>query len=227
MKRSLSILTLVVVLMLGTTVILSAQDLSLTFAGRTGASSSYGEWKAAGGRLYQNDTEEPLAKINFRVPQSGEMEYTFDVRYEGGGVEDLEAGFGIQIFADRVHNGRSWGNGKSWLLWLNYDEETTYGGEGFRAQVYQSTSHTKMELLKDYDVPLNDAALTTANLNTIVPAKIVVNGNTGEVKVWDPTVQNRYYKFYLPEAPGKGSYVSLRTNSLAASFDNVAVKKLR
>jgi len=209
------------------TAMVSAQNLSLNFSRRTDASSSYGGWKTSGGRLQQSDVVNPLTKINFRVPQSGEMEYTFDVRYEGGGVEDRKAGFGLQVFVDKAHTGKSWGNGDSWLLWLNYDEKASYGGKGFRAQVYRSKSDTNMVILEDYNVPLDDSVLTDAQLDTVVPAKIVVNGNTGEVKVWDPTVSNRYYRFYLPEAPGRGSYVSLRTNSLAASFDNFEVRKLR
>jgi len=175
------------------------------------------------GRLYQSDEDQRLAKINFRVPQSGTMEYRFDVRYEGGGYEDRMGGFGLQVFADKAFAGRSWGNGKSYLLWLNYDENTTYGRPGFQAQVYKSRSHVDMRLLEDYQAQLPVKYLDIDYIDVAVPARIQVNGDTGLVKVWDPTRSGVYYRFYLDEAPGRGNYLALRTNSLAVSFDNLEV----
>lgn len=194
-----------------------------SFVSGTSASGDYGRWAAAGGRLFQRDTDEPLAKINFKADQYGVMEYTFDVRYEGGGLSDRMGGFGIQIFVDDAYNGKSWGNGESYLLWLNYDENPSYGGSGFRAQVYKSTGNSKMEILKGYDVALNPRVLTVKNLDLVVPVKIQVDGRSGLVKVWDPSRPGTYVRFYLDDSPGRGRYFSLRTNSLAASFDNVKV----
>jgi hypothetical protein len=132
-------------------------------------------------------------------------------------------GFGIHIFVDDAHNGKSWGNGKSYLLWLNYDEKPTYGGAGFRAQVYKSEGHSKMRLLEGYDVPLNPKVLTVKNLDLVVPVKIQVDGRSGLVKVWDPSRPGTYVRFYLDDSPGRGRYISLRTNSLAVSFDNLKI----
>jgi hypothetical protein len=186
-------------------------------------SGAYGDWHSMRGRLYQSDEDQRLAKINFRVPQSGTMEYRFDVRYEGGGYEDRMGGFGLQVFADKAFAGRSWGNGKSYLLWLNYDENTTYGRPGFQAQVYKSRSHVDMRLLEDYQAQLPVKYLDIDYIDVAVPARIQVNGDTGLVKVWDPTRSGVYYRFYLDEAPGRGNYLALRTNSLAVSFDNLEV----
>ncbi|MCF7913953.1 MAG: hypothetical protein K9L66_02170 [Spirochaetaceae bacterium] len=186
---------------------------------------AYGGWRIRNNRLYQQDTQEHLAKINFPAPQRGLMEYNFDVRYEAGGLSDRMGGFGIQLFVDDAHKGKSWGNGKSYLLWLNYDENPTYGKPGFRGQVYRSYSDTHMELLEGYDVALNPAVLTAENMQLKVPVKIQVNGNTGLVKVWDPSRPGTYVRFYLDEAPKSGKYISLRTNSLAVSFGNPEVTR--
>jgi hypothetical protein len=189
---------------------------------------SYGSWVGINGRLYQNDVNNPLAKINFQIPQSGTMEYDFNVRYQGGGFTDRKGGFGIQIFVDKAFNGKSWGDGNSYLLWLNYDEHPTYGGAGFRAQIYRSTSNVDMTLVPGYDIALNPSVLARGNVSQIVPVKIVVNGNTGGVKVYDPTKSTPYYyAFTLPTAPGSGGYVALRTNSLSVSFGGMKVTKLQ
>ena len=45
------------------------------------------------------------------------------------------------------------------------------------------------------------------------------------VKVWDPLVPNYYYRFGLGGPVKNGGYVSVRTNSLAASFGNFKVTK--
>src|SRR6056297_3795758 len=188
---------------------------------------SYGGWKLRSNRLYQQDTQEHLAKINFPAPQRGLMEYNFDVRYEAGGLSDRMGGFGIQLFVDDAHKGKSWGNGESYLLWLNYDEDPTYGKAGFRGQVYRSYSHSRMELIEGYDVALNPRVLTQENMSLKVPVKIQVDGDTGLVKIWDPSRPGTYVRFYLDDSPGRGSYMSLRTNSLAASFDNLEVSRVR
>ncbi len=206
----------------------SAQTVAIS-APNGPVSPSYGSWVGMNGRLYQNDVNNPLAKINFMIPQSGTMEYDFNVRYQGGGFEDLKGGFGIQVFIDKAFNGKSWGDGNSYLLWLNYDNNpNAYGGSGFRAQVYKSTSPVEMHIVPSLNYSLNPSVLTRSNVSTIVPVKIVVNGNTGSVKVYDPTHSTPYYyAFTLPTAPGSGQYVALRTNSLSVSFGDMKVTKLQ
>jgi hypothetical protein len=53
-----------------------------------------------------------------------------------------------------------------------------------------------------------------------VPAKIWVDGNTGEVRVYDPTDPDMldYFYFYLPTKNLTGNWISLRTNGLKLSF---------
>ncbi|GHV34085.1 hypothetical protein AGMMS4952_26400 [Spirochaetia bacterium] len=74
-----------------------------------------GRWGFTGDRLFQNDAGARLAKVNFKVPQSGSMLYEFNIRYEGG-AEDGHGGVGIHVFSDTAYNGASWGCGKSYLL---------------------------------------------------------------------------------------------------------------
>lgn len=179
-----------------------------------------GEWKLMGDRLYQMDTDDPLAKVNIKIPQQGAMIYEFNVRYEGG-AEDLHGGFGIHVFADSMHPRKSWGSGKSYLLWLNYDADPVGDAvpAGFSAQVYRSLSHSRMELLKSVDLNRYAYLLTPDNLDLKVPAKIYVDGDSGLVKVYSPIDPNYYFYFYLGnDEPLDGDWIALRSNSMAISF---------
>ena len=177
-----------------------------------------GSWFLSGDRLFQNDASARLAKVNVFAPQSGPMIYEFNVRYESG-VEDGHGGFGLHIFANNVLNRASWGSGSSYLLWLNYDDRPITRGipRGFSAQVYRSVTNSYMELVDSYD--LNEFAylLTYENVADPVPVKIWADGNTGEVRVYDPTSADYYWYFYLPRNL-KGNWVSLRTNGIRLSF---------
>jgi len=172
------------------------------------------------GRLYQNDASAPLAKVNIRVPQSGPMIYEFNARYEDG-PRKTHAGFGIHIFADDVLHSVSWGSGVSYLLWFNYDENPVTQGipRGLSAQVYRSYSNTRMDLIESVD--LNEfVGMVDQYITRQIPIKIWANGDTGEVRVYDPTdpALDYYFYFYLPTKGLKGNWISLRTNGLKASF---------
>jgi hypothetical protein len=183
-----------------------------------------GNWSLDGNRLYQKDARAPLAKVNIRTPQSGPMIYEFNVRYEAG-VEDGHGGFGIHIFADKVYNGPSWGNGKSYLLWLNYDEAPLPGSKipaGLSGQLYRSLGNSYMVLEESVD--LNDYVpfLEGENLFQEVPIKIWVNGETGEIRIYDPTDEGltSYYAIFMApqDIPTLGEWTALRTNGLSLSF---------
>lgn len=178
-----------------------------------------GEWALIGDRLYQMDSDDPLAKVNIQIPQKGSMVYEFNVRYEGG-AEDLHGGFGLHVFADSAHPRKSWGSGKSYLLWLNYDSNPVSDDipAGFSAQVYKSVSHTRMDLVKSIDLNRYAYLLTPSNLDLKVPAKIVVNGDTGMVKVYSPMDPNYYFYFYLDDKAMEGDWIALRSNGLSLSF---------
>ena len=210
---------------------------------------SYGNWSMAAGSLIQKDTKTGLARIDIRLPQSGIMQYDFTVRYNAGGYSDmaalaagkLHAGFGAHLGVDKAFLGKpSWGNGRSYLLWLNLDTAVPMNSKhyGIRAQVYKSTDNVNMDLMDAYNIDIVKALGATLpwainelskNLNVDIPIKIVINANTGEIKVYDPTIDpNRYgyayaYVFKLDPAMLKGNYVSIRTNSLSAVFGNGAV----
>ena len=226
MKRSIVFFTLALFLLLPAFAAADTVELSRNFSSGLSHDGAVGSWSTQGGRLHQKDTDNRLAKINFPAPQQGTMEYRFDVRYEGGG-EDRMGGFGIHVFVDEAYPNRSWGNGNSYLLWVNYDPEATYGKQGFVAQVYKSSNFFTMPILKDYQLKLDTSMVSREALRKTIPMRIQVNGNTGLVKVYDPRREHYYYKFRLPEPPRSGSHIALRTNSLAASFDNLQVKQIQ
>ncbi|AEF80523.1 hypothetical protein [Leadbettera azotonutricia] len=182
-----------------------------------------GSWGFQGPRLYQNDAKARLAKVNLRIPQSGPMIYEFNARYEDG-VQDGHGGFGIHIFGDSAYNGASWGAGKSYLLWLNYDEKplTRDIPAGFSAQVYRSTTNSRMELVQSVSLNQYLPLLTWDNLSYSIPFRIWVNGDTGEVRVYDPSDPNlaNYYYFYIDrkDLPLRGNWAALRTNGIKLSF---------
>jgi hypothetical protein len=183
-----------------------------------------GNWSLDGDRLYQRDIHAPLAKVNIRAPQSGPMIYEFNVRYEAG-VEDGHGGFGIHVFADKVYNGPSWGSGKSYLLWLNYDESPRAGSgipSGLSGQVYRSLGNSYMTLEESVDLNGYVPFLEGNNLFQEVPIKIWVNGETGEIRVYDPTDEEltSYYYFFMEprDIPVLGEWAALRTNGLSLSF---------
>ncbi|MDR1949172.1 MAG: hypothetical protein LBQ38_07255 [Spirochaetaceae bacterium] len=181
-----------------------------------------GNWFFSGDRLYQNDARAGLAKVNFRAPQSGPMLYEFNARYESG-AEDGHGGFGLHVFADAAYDGPSWGSGNSYLLWLNYDERPSNPRipRGLSAQVYRSYTNSRMELVESVDLNEYADLLTVDNLS-YVPFRISVDGNSGEVRVFDPTDPNlsNYYYFNINrrELPLRGNWAALRTNGIRLSF---------
>ena len=183
-----------------------------------------GRWTMSGQRLYQNDRTAGLAKVNIRVPQEGAMLYEFNARYEGG-AEDGHGGFGLHIFVDSAYNNVSWGAGNSYLLWLNYDENPINRQipAGLSAQVYHSTSNSQMNLVQSVNLNAYANLLTEQNLAAPIPFRIIADGSTGEVRVYDPTVTDgTYYVLYIDrrDLPLRGNWVVLRTNGIQLSFSN-------
>lgn len=178
-----------------------------------------GQWDVSGNRLIQKDINAGLARVDIPYAQNGIARYNFNVQYKNGGIDDRHAGFGIHVFVDKPAPGKAWGNGRSYLLWLNYDEDPKGITKGLSAQVYKSLSHSRMELVADFDLNKFAPLLIAANLDMVIPVNMEVNGNTGDVKIYDPTRSGWVYKFNLGNtAPLSGNFVSLRTNSASFSF---------
>jgi len=190
------------------------------FAQVPGARFATGNWRFVGDRLIQNDANARLAKAYLPVSQSGPMIYEFNARYEGGG-EDGHGGFGIHVFGDEAFDRAAWGAGRSFLLWLNYDENPTTRGipRGLSAQVYRSVSNSQMDLVESISLNEFFPLLTDENLRHPVPFRILINGDTGEVRVYDPTDPNLrdYYHFNIGRGH-RGNWIALRTNGLRMSF---------
>jgi hypothetical protein len=208
----------------------------------------HGEWGIRGGMLIQRDTRTGLARIDRQVPQEGEIEISFQVRYEAGGFRDenalrnqqLHGGFGIHVGVDNAPLRRvAWGAGESYLLWLNLDtrQETRANAPehfGFRGQVYESTSHTVMNVTPwnvDIQAELAEAGINLSIedldqfIGTLVPIRIRVNYNSGRIMVNDPTAPTIWFYFDVEPAVLRGGYMSLRTNSLALSFSDFRVTR--
>jgi hypothetical protein len=64
--------------------------------------------------------------------------------------------------------------------------------------------------------------LTKENLASPITFRIIANGDTGEVRIYDPTDPDnrKYFYFHIDkkDLPIKGSYVVLRTNGIKLSF---------
>ncbi|MBI9102019.1 MAG: hypothetical protein JEY99_06350 [Spirochaetales bacterium] len=181
----------------------------------------WGDWAQRGNRLYQNDEKTSSSRIHWAVEQEGMMLYDFNVRYEGGGIEDLHGGFGIHIFGDNPSKGYAWGSGDSYLLWLNYDADPA-GSDvpaGLSAQIYKSVSNSKMNLLQSISLKDFEYLLTTANADELLKIRLKVDGDTGDAWIYSPIDPSYRWKFNLGNRrPIDGDYISLRTNSLALSF---------
>ena len=189
---------------------------------------AYGDWKMVGDRLVQSSTKAGMAQAYMRLPQSGIMEYQFDVKYVDGGA-DMFGAFGFHIGIDSAAKGKSWGNGKSFLLWLTLDPKF-YGGSGVYGQAYYSEAHSVMDIVHKptaYELPMD--RLKDINLDRMamyaLPVRVRVNYNTGDVKVWDPVIPKYFYRFNLGGPIRGGNYISVRSNSLAVSFGNFKISR--
>ena len=197
-----------------------------------------GNWRVINGQLVQTDTKETMALLTGPVYQYGNMQYEFDVQYIAG-AEDNYAGFGLHVCVNNPSKGRSWGDGKSILLWVTYDPEA-YGWPGAFVQAYQSEGATDMTLYPDGDIlkdggrfPINEDALMWVRdnmdvvMNYTIPVKIRIDTRTGKGRVYDPFNPDKYYfPFDLGAAIMPGSYASVRMNSISVALDNVKVSQV-
>lgn len=255
---------LTVAILLMAVSLVSAQRVNDSFSSMGSWRPGYGNWSIQSGRLVQSNTETGLARIDRRASQSGVYELEFTIRYVDGGYKseadlsrgEYHAGFGIHVGVDNPALGKiSWGAGESYLLWLNLDTRDSTRRNypehyGFRAQVYESESNSRMSLARSslirqnrdlrrvteenyvsidiiaalrnmgIDLSVNDLM---SFLDRDVPINIRVNTRNGEIGVLDPTAPIR---FWFPVDPDvlEGDYFSLRTNGLAASFNYFRVE---
>ena len=219
---------------------LSAQPVVTdTFSTLSGWTPAYGTWKAENA-LIQSNSKTGLAMINRKLPQSGVYQLEYTASYLSGGFADqraadmgkYNAGFGIHIGIDKPAKGPSWGNGKSYLLWFNLDTivPSTSDFHGLRAQVYKSESNSVMTLMREYNeelIPADSIEETLDYLSESLYFKIIVDTDSGEVKVFDPTLEDHYYSLYLEPSLLKGSYIALRTNKVSIAFNDLKVTPLR
>lgn len=181
--------------------------------------TGYGDWSVRDGKLYQSNPKAGMAKAAFPLSDAREMTLKFKVGYVEGGVEDAHGGFGVHLYVDEPTSKRAWGEGESYLLWLNYDGNPSKSDipAGLSAQVYKSKNNYTMELLKSYDLNAYTKYITSKDI--ILPLELKINRNSGRIEVTDPLNNNRYYYFTLPDTkPLNGKYGVLRTNGVALKF---------
>jgi hypothetical protein len=176
------------------------------------------------------------------------MRYEFDVLYVDGGEQDGYGAFGLHVFVDSLIPSISWGNGNSYLFWVTFDPKAygvdKKGGTAFWGQIYKSATNIDMNRLPGPYSHIAIPALSPAtglpwmtwvyprgayiipNPKIPVRVKIDVDANKGEAKIWDPVYAGWFYRVPLDKSVKGGSYVILRTSSVAMSFDNVRVTKL-
>ncbi|OQY31983.1 MAG: hypothetical protein B6241_12655 [Spirochaetaceae bacterium 4572_59] len=189
------------------------------FAKSPNIKPSYGDWEMTGSRLYQNDLEAGMAKANLPLKQQGTMVYNFTLKYVDG-IQDGMGGVGIHVFVDKPAAGKAYGEGNSFLLWLNYDENPASSSipAGLSAQIYKSSSYTNMKLVQAVSLKSIEP-LIARYLDKELPVKLEIDSKTGRGKVYNPFNETEAYTFSLgKDFPKSGNYVSLRTNSLGVSF---------
>ncbi|MDC7234178.1 MAG: hypothetical protein PQJ58_13165 [Spirochaetales bacterium] len=204
----------VVLILICLTVIFSAN----VFADDFKVNASYGDWEISSSRL-KSDADSSMAKLNIYVPQENTMVYEFNASYAGG-LSDGHGGFGLHVFVDKPAKAKAWGEGDSYLLWINYDENPVDNGtpKGLSAQIYKSESNSRMELVQSVSLAAIEK-LVYNNMDKKLPIKLVIDGNSGMAKVYDPFKADYAYTFPLTsDTPMKGDYVSVRTNSLSVAF---------
>jgi hypothetical protein len=199
--------------------------------------SSFGAWQASSGaweisldnKLRQQDASENMAMITRPLEQQGLLMYQFDITIDGG-LEDSYGGVGIHIAVTDPTNVRSWGNGRSYLLWLTYDRDA-YGEESFFGQLYASSDLLTMNMLhQGTRYPIQFEGFAKGNPSSLVGKKMTVsveiNTETGEGAFYDPFQPHFVYRFSFGGPIASGTHFSFRTNSLIVSIDNFHVVKL-
>lgn len=158
-----------------------------------------GDWLVSGTSISQRDANDQFARIDVSLPDQDEIVISFDVSYDDGGIAqnhitrqgELQGGFGIHIgTTDPSVQSRTWGNGKSYLLWLNVDtrewtRENRSEYYGLRAQVYKSTNKNLMRLDQVSNVPDSIQGWIPENYLSIDLEKSVSKMNNASYDLYD------------------------------------------
>ncbi len=148
---------------------------TLVFAQETWVPAE-GDWNIATKKISQNDATNKLSRIDGKIVDQSNIVISFNADYIDGGFYDEEmlmngeyhAGFGVHVgVEDPALRQKSWGNGNSYLLWINLDtreeiRRTRPEHYGLRAQVYKSNSASNMNLVK------TDLVTQNAELRSLV-----------------------------------------------------------
>ena len=79
-----------------------------------------------------------------------------------------------------------------------------------------------MDLIASIPLLAYEPLLTYETLASPIPFRIIANGDTGEIRFYDPTDPDnlKYFYFFIDkkDLPLKGNFVALRTNGIKMSF---------
>ncbi|MCX7023248.1 MAG: hypothetical protein NT080_01340 [Spirochaetes bacterium] len=182
-------------------------------AGFSGAVPATGAWTVKNGDAWQTDASQYFAKLRMNVSQTRSPTlYSFKAVSTGKGW----VGLGIHFFASEAMKRRSYGEGKSLLVWMTRDPEARGDGETY-LQLYRSDDAVSMERVFDAEVQ--------ADIAKEHYFEILYDPVSGYVAVAiDGTVRAVYKTFFGIE---EGATLALRTLGGGARFSDFTVRIAR
>jgi hypothetical protein len=181
----------------------------LILEGFKGAVSQTGKWKINGDTAEQLDKNQYFAKLNIPVRQTGlQTLYSFTAKAAAKGW----VGLGLHLYVDDVQKKKSWGQGKSLLVWLTRDPET-YKNQSSYLQLYRSDDDIHMERVVD--------AKIEENMGNFIRVDVLYDPVNEYVTVALNGVEKLRYKTFF--AVDRGVSVAIRSLGPGAVFKNLKV----
>jgi hypothetical protein len=181
----------------------------LILEGFKGAVSQTGKWKISGDTAEQLDKNQYFAKLNIPVRQTGlQTLYSFTAKAAAKGW----VGLGLHLYVDDVQKKKSWGQGKSLLVWLTRDPET-YKNQSSYLQLYRSDDDIHMERVVD--------AKIEENMGNFIRVDVLYDPVNEYVTVALNGIEKLRYKTFF--AVDRGVSVAIRSLGPGAVFKNLKV----
>jgi hypothetical protein len=179
-------------------------------SGFAGGTALLGNWRATTTGASQQSAAARFAKYALPVPQAGvETLFEYTARTRAGGW----VGHGLHLFASGKSNGKGYGFGNSYLVWLTRDERF-YKTNHTYVQLYRSFDDVRMVQLASVGIPeaISGDLRTAVHYNPAAKAIIVaVNG-----------VERLRYQ--VGDAIPSGDWAALRSLGGPVDFSSLSVK---
>ena len=179
-------------------------------SGFKGSVSVSGKWRIKGDTAEQLDKNQYFAKLSVPVKQTGlQTLYSFTAKAAARGW----VGLGLHLYVEDARNKKkSWGQGKSLLVWLTRDPET-YKNHSTYLQLYRSDDDIHMERVVD--------AKIEEDMGNFVRVDLLYDPVNEYVTVALNGVEKLRYKTFF--AVDRGVSVALRSLGAGAVFKNLKV----